>query len=990
MQPFLLLALAATAMGAPPALAPGFELAMVAAEPLVRQPVAIDLDDRGRIWVMQYLQYPNPEGLRRVAVDRYSRTRYDRVPEPPPRGPKGADRLTILEDSDGDGRPDKGRDFISGLNLASGFVRGHGGVFVLNVPYLLFYPDRDGDDVPDANPDVLLAGFGMEDAHSVANSLTWGPDGWLYGCQGSTVTAEIRGIRFQQGVWRYHPVTREFELFCEGGGNAWGLDFDPVGRLFYSTNHGGHVMVHGVQGASYTKAFAKHGELRNPYAYGWFEHAPHRGFKGGHVTVGGIVYQETLFPRSFRGKYMAADLLGHGVYWHEVKMAGSAARTAHGGEILLANDNSFAPTDLVTGPDGAVYVSDWRDERTAHPDPDAQWDKTNGRIYRIAPQGAVPTPWPDVRRLGVSSLAELHGDPRQWVARRARLELASRCNAKPRPGRPEEWSAAASYLLDRASAAEDEVTALGALWSLNAVGGFSEAAAERLLASRHPHIRSWTIRLLGDSRQVSAGMAHRLDKHAEKEPHAEVRLQLAATAARLPSRQALPVINANINRDADGADPFIPLMWWWAVEAHAETGREEVMKRFLRPSAWKSALFRETLLPRLVRRYASGAKPGNIQSASLLIASAPDAMSRQALWDQVLMGLAGMSRSAMVGGADWRQDAEVRQLALRARADWLADPRHPGLTRLALLLRVEGAAKAVETEAFDTTTPPERRAFLLGFLAGSGDRTLAGKALEYTMPGQPERVRLAAVGLVASLDQVQASSALADRLRDEKSAVVASAIRAGLLSSKPGASALLGAVDSGRVGSSAIPIDELRAVATLASPELDALVRKHWGVVGSGTPGERLAEVRRLENDLRAGHGDPGRGKELFKAHCAACHVLFGEGTKGGPDLTTANRQDRRYLLESLVDPSGTIRREYASVVVATVAGRVHSGLPLARDQDSITLLVAGSPPVSRKIPLAEVESISESPLSIMPENLHKAFSPQGLRDLFAHIQKKP
>jgi hypothetical protein len=159
--------------------ADGFAVKLVAAEPVVRQPVAIEFDERGRLWVVQYLQYPNPAGLKRVTVDRYSRTAYDRVPEPPPRGPKGADRITILSDFDADGRARRAKDFVAGLNLASGVAFGHGVVFVLQVPYLLFYPDRDRDDVPDGDPEVLLSGFGMEDAHAVANSLTWGPDGWL-------------------------------------------------------------------------------------------------------------------------------------------------------------------------------------------------------------------------------------------------------------------------------------------------------------------------------------------------------------------------------------------------------------------------------------------------------------------------------------------------------------------------------------------------------------------------------------------------------------------------------------------------------------------------------------------------------------------------------------------------------------------------------------------------------------------------------------------
>jgi len=435
------------------------EVQLVASEPLVRQPVCIEHDDRGRLWVIQYLQYPNPEGLTRVAVDRFSRTRYDRVPEPPPHGPRGADRITILKDTDGDGIMDAGHDFVDGLNLTTGLAFGHGGVFVLNVPYLLFYPDRNRDDVPDSDPEVLLTGFGMEDAHSVANSLTWGPDGWLYGCQGSTVTASIRGIEFQQGVWRYHPTTKEFELFCEGGGNSWGLDFDATGRLFYSTNYGGHVLLHGLQGGNFVKSFAKHGALHNPHAYGYFDHAPHASFKGGHVTVGGIVYQGDAFPESLRGKYVAGDLLGHGVYWHNITPRGTTVQTSHGGELLQSSHSWFAPTDVTMGPDGAIYVTDWHDARTAHPDPDADWDRSNGRIYRIAPKSHPRRDVIDFATLSVDELLKLHDHSSQWFVRHARQELVRRADISLQPA-----------LLERAERSNDEHRALEALWTLASLG----------------------------------------------------------------------------------------------------------------------------------------------------------------------------------------------------------------------------------------------------------------------------------------------------------------------------------------------------------------------------------------------------------------------------------------------------------------------------------------------------------------------------------------
>src|SRR5205823_14387299 len=128
--------------------------------------------------------------------------------------------------------------------------------------------------------------------------------------------AKIRGIEFQQGVWRYQPRTDRFELFCEGGGNSWGLDFDEDGELLYSTNLGPYRMLHGVQGGYYWKSFGKHGALHNPYTYGYFDHVPYQNFTVCHVTVCGIGYQGESFPEKLRGKYIAGDPLSNSAQWH--------------------------------------------------------------------------------------------------------------------------------------------------------------------------------------------------------------------------------------------------------------------------------------------------------------------------------------------------------------------------------------------------------------------------------------------------------------------------------------------------------------------------------------------------------------------------------------------------------------------------------------------------------------------------------------------------
>ncbi len=961
--------------------AAGFEVELVACEPLVRQPVCIEFDDRGRLWVVQYLQYPNPEGLSRVKVDRYSRTQYDRVPPPPPHGPKGADRITILEDTDGDGRMDSGRDFVSDLNLASGIALGNGGVYVLNVPYLLFYPDKDRDDVPDSDPEVLLRGFGMEDAHSVANSLTFGPDGWLYGCQGSTVTANIRGIEFQQGVWRYHPQTQAFELFCEGGGNSWGLDFDRAGNLLYSTNYGGYVLLHGVQGGYFIKSFAKHGALHNPHAYGYFQHAPHQNFTGGHVTVGGIVYQGDSFPKSFRGKYIAGDLLGHGVHWHAITPDGSTFTTTHGGTLLAANDAWFAPTDLTMGPDGAIYVADWHDARTAHPDPDADWDRSNGRIYRIAARGTKRAAPIDFAKLTTAELLKLHEHPSQWYVRRARQELSRR-----------QASSVGDSLREMALRSTDETIALEALWSLHAVGALNRSAkgltadpslAIELLDSPHPPVRSWMLRLLGDeARAISRPLAGRLERLAHQESSPTVRQQIACTAARLPPHQALPVINAGITCDRDSDDPYLPLLWWWAIEKQCVSNREEMIRCFVAPTHWESRLSTETLLPRLVRRYTAEGTADGFDSVGRLLRAAPDNNSPDSLWKSVLQGWREIPQDQQHRAST--ADHEISKLALER---WQENRRDLILMQLNIALGRQEAVQAAFQIALDSQAETDRRVAALNAMTESADASSLPSLVELANSDAPQAVRVAALKSLGRGDDPRLASRLIDLHGASESEIIRSQIRETLLARKETTKAWLEAVDDGRVEAATTPLDQIRRVAFFEDRQLDALVAKHWGKLQGASRGEKLAEVRRLGNDLRAGSGNVDAGKVLFQKHCATCHRFLGEGTEIGPDLTTANRTDRNFLLVSLVDPSSVIRKEYVNVVVQTTDGRVLVGLPAVRDDAGVTLVNAKNERIA--IAAGEIESLHESPVSMMPDDLYRRFQPQQLRDLFAYLQSE-
>jgi putative membrane-bound dehydrogenase-like protein len=365
-------------------LADGLKISLALAEPDVRQPVCLNFDERGRMWVVQYLQYPFPAGLKVIKYDEHLRAVFDKVPAPPPNHVPGADKVTIYEDRDKDGYYEWHKDFVTGLNIATSALTGRGGVWVMNPPYLLFYPDKDGNDEPDGPPEVRLEGFGLEDTHAVANSLAWGPEGWLYGAQGSTCTATIRGIRFLgQAIWRYHPERDEFELFAEGGGNTFCVTFDRKGRLFSGTNWGNQRGLYFVQGGYYVKSWGKHGPLTNPHAYGFFSHMPHDGDQA-RFSHSLIIYEGEALPEKYYGKVFSLVPLQNRVQISDLIPDASSYKTRDTARAIETDDKWFRPVDIKTGPDGGIYIADWYDVRLTHVDPRDDWDRSNGRIYRLS------------------------------------------------------------------------------------------------------------------------------------------------------------------------------------------------------------------------------------------------------------------------------------------------------------------------------------------------------------------------------------------------------------------------------------------------------------------------------------------------------------------------------------------------------------------------------------------------------------------------------
>ena len=941
----------------------GLTVTLFASEPDVRQPIFCKCDDRGRLWTIQYLQYPNPAGLERVKVDRYSRTVYDRKPEPPPHGPRGADRITILEDSDGDGRADSIRDFVAGLNLCTGVEFGFGGVFVIQAPYLLFYPDRDHDDQPDSDPEVLLDGFGMEDAQSLANHLTWGPDGWLYGLNGSTTTSRIRGIEFQQGVWRYHPVTRDFELFCEGGGNIYGLTFDRFGRLFYSSNGG--LFYHGVQGGYYEKNFGKHGPLHNPYAYGYFSHVKSQG-QTGRPNPGATIYLGDSFPKRFHDSFLVSDFLAHTCSWWKVEPTGSTVEARLGGHLLESHDTWFGATDLCLGPDGAVYVCDFYDARTAHPDPDAKWDDSNGRIYRLQAANSAVGSTVDIGSMTGQELVELLKHANRWFSQRARRRIAEVHDVSITPA-----------LRAMATQAMNEEWALQAVWALHTTGSFDADIASRCLEHPSEHVRAWTVRLLADANSITAAQAQQLVRVAQHDSSVIVRAQLAASARRIPCHQALPILMELFERDLAMADPFVPWLLWWGLESKAISDRAEVVEKLAKESRWHSKLAPDNLR-RLIRRYAAEGTEPTLHACARFWDTAPVA-ELPSVVQALYLGLRERSRELASGPVP-------EPLRERIAAYWRDAPDDPQRMRLALEARLDNAYPHLVSRLASVESDSERE-LVLKILADYGREDCVEIVLPLVRSSSPLSVRRESFQVLQRFVNTRVASELLTAYPTMPETLRHQA-RALLLSQRHSAQVFLRAIDANIIPAAEVSIHQLRPLAVFNDEELDGLVRKHWGRLTSATPEERLADVRRFQNDLNAGQGLPNAGKPLFEKHCANCHKLRSAGNNIGPDLTSTVTGDLTSLLVNVVDPNAVVRREYLNYVLSTRNGSVHTGLLAEQDAASITLLDARNQRV--RVSRDEIEDLKESTQSLMPEKLLEPLTPQELRDLFAFMRTLP
>ncbi len=531
----------------------GFLAKVFAAEPDIVQPIAFAIDDRGRLWVCENLSYPTWSA-------------------------EGHDRIVILEDTDGDGHFDKKTVFYDKLNCVSSIELGFGGVFVGSAPHLLFIPDKNGDDVPDSAPEILLDGWAHDDLHEVINSFAWGPDGWLYGCQGIADNSLVgtpgaaKGARvpINAGVWRYHPVKRKFEAFAHGTSNPWGIDFDDFGQAFITTSVLPHLF-HIVPGGLYQRQSGQHfnaeafediktiAKHRHVAGGDWIRGArigpnTNENAGGGSAHAGALVYLGDRWPAKMRGSILMNNIHGNRVNEDSLTPFGSGYIGDRMPDFMRSGDRWFRGLALKMGPDGSVFICDWYDARACHEQ--EPHDRTNGRIYKIS-YGTPAQPTLDLAKLGTDELVKLQLEKNEWLVRHARRLLQER-------GEDPAAQAQLTAILDDAKL--DLPQRLRALWALHATGGVPEKIAMSLLSEREPRLAGWTVQLLCEHGAPSPNTLRKFAQISRDSDSPIVRLAVACAMQRVPIEKRWDVLPAIISHPEDQDDPNVPLLAWYACQ----------------------------------------------------------------------------------------------------------------------------------------------------------------------------------------------------------------------------------------------------------------------------------------------------------------------------------------------------------------------------------------------------------------------------------------
>jgi putative heme-binding domain-containing protein len=956
-------------------MADGLEINLFASEPMVRKPIQMAWDARGRLWVASSAIYPHIKP-----------------------GQTQSDQILILEDTDGDGKADKSTVFYEGLLIPTGIWPQDGGAYVANSTELLFMKDTDGDGKADQTT-VLLSGFGTEDTHHILHSIKGGPDGNLYFNQSVYIHSHIEtpfGVRrlMGTGIWQYQPRTGRLEVFSMGQVNPWGHIFDDWGQSFTTDGAFGEGINYAFPGATFRC-------LPNQLPRILTGMNPGQPKQCGLTQISG-----THFSAEWQGQLITCDFRGHRVNRFALTDSGSGYRSQQLPDLMSSTHGSFRPVDVNIGPDGAIYLADWFNPIIQHGEVDfrdPRRDQVHGRIWRVSMKGAAPAKWVNLEKLDNATLLEQLLSPDQSLRYWTKQEIKSRkiknlpalldgfLKKHPTPQARVEalWTAQTSQIISfpwiiehiwlkgKNEHAPSRAAAVRAMRQLIVDGGISSISDTKgqplstsecedfflsLCADAHPRVRLEAVNLLrawGTPRAIeiattvlSQAMDANLDFALWRGCY-----ELAATW--LPALQRgdisfsqnsaglLFALKAANKGDAAGLLLNLIDQNQLGEAQHAEllriigdTVQASSMDRLLAFALKESTppLERAAALQALITaKRQRQLQPKQVESVvPLLDSPIPD----------VVQGAAELAGWWKLESARAKLEAMARRPGTQATIAQLSLARLGGPASLALL----------ESLLTDAAHAPHQDGILLALM---------------------------------QIDLPRATSQVVNYFRAQQSATPATArIIDAYLNRKDGPAALAAALH-GQTISAEVATQALQK--TSASGGDTKALMEALTVAGGLTPVTTLdaAQMTRLIDEVKT-RGDAKRGELVYRKmelQCNACHAIGPAGSNIGPNLLSIGASAPvDYIIDSLLQPSKKIKEGYATAMVEMKDGSNFTGY-LTREDDK-EILLTDATGQTRTLPVSQVGKKQIIPVSLMPAGLTNSLRRDELTDLIRFLSE--
>jgi len=963
------------------AIHPDFNMSLVAAEPMLNKPMNMDWDPRGRMWVAETPEYPAGKKPARTSIMEGKGYKVPTSIEDRP----GRDRISILEDTNGDGVADKKSVFADDLELVTGLVFHKDGVIITQAPDIIFLRDTDGDGKCDKR-EVLYTGLGTGDTHAVINNPRWGYDGWIYathGYSGGTVkspdgTKNFGGIG--SGVIRFKPDGSAIEMYSSKGGNTWGLDIAWDNEVFYTQPTSGDLLMHVVL-PEYVLAKGKVGKTPSFQALiRGRPSKPKMAYKRqayvqidqvGRFTAsaGCAIYAGGSWPEEWNYTYFTTEPTINIIHQEVVKADGATYTSEKNREeeFIAGSDYWFRPIETRIGPDGALYIIDFYNQAVVHNDtrgpshvvrgyavrPDR--DHYYGRIWRVNHKQAKTNPVPNIEKASIAELIKTLDHPNLHVRNNAMRLLWER-------GDDAAAAELSKLVADNNKAATARIPALWALFNMKKLNAETLTAA---LNSADAAVRKNGARAANNSGldDQSALLARLKDADARVKLEAIVSLG----SMKLDKAAATALLDA-----------YPTLKNAWAESAVVSLSKSDPILFCEGAFGLADAAAAEGLLASLSQQVANSDRPE--AGARLVQTVAAQGAGKDALKIAALTALARSNKDA-----PWSDELKAALKALlTSDSPAVASATLPLIARWdkqnTLAEDVKGRLQKAQAALTEGNLNDEQRADLVRSMLAmqkvdasilpavakvlDGNGSIAFKRdVVQAMGGVPEATPL----IIAALPKLppEAVQVAVDELlkRADSSMALVDAMKAGTVKVTtlgPASIHRLRTHSEAEVGKKAIAvIEELRGPEAKEKNEL-------------------LAKFTPLVSKT----GDAVKGKQVFTTNCAVCHRFQDIGREVGPVLTGMGAHGPAELLVSILDPNRAVEPSFVQIVVRTKENETFDGVVVRDNGNTILLRNAAG---EREIKNADIKKRTNTGISLMPAGF-EALGEEALRDLLTYM----